>query len=240
MRRQGPLPEWLALRWADELLDGLAYLHSQQPPIIHRDIKPGNLKLRQDDTLVLVDFGIAKEYLPGVDTIPGADAVTPGFSPLEQYSDALTDARSDLYSVGATMYFLLTGVAPPPRRTGPRATRSCCLPRSSSPASPPAASWRCARRSAWRATSAGPARPRCARPSTRQPNGLRRSPCQRQAHKPGKSWQPNPARLPGGQAWRRCCLGCWLPQPAWLPLCSFSLRHLTARSRERLRRRPWL
>ncbi len=114
VQRKGKQPEWLVLRWADELLDGLAYLHSQQPPIIHRDIKPGNLKLRGDDTLVLVDFGIAKEYLPGVNTIAGATAVTPGFSPPEQYTDALTDARSDLYSVGAAMYFLLTGVAPAP------------------------------------------------------------------------------------------------------------------------------
>jgi serine/threonine-protein kinase len=114
VQRKGPQPEWLVLRWAEELLDGLAYLHTQNPPIIHRDIKPGNLKLRQDETLALVDFGIAKEYVPGVDTFAGATAVTPGFSPPEQYSDSLTDARSDLYSAGAAMYFLLTGVAPAP------------------------------------------------------------------------------------------------------------------------------
>ena len=69
------LPEWLVLRWADELLDGLEYLHSQNPPIIHRDVKPSNLKPRQDETLVLVDFGIAKEFVPGMDTLPGASAV---------------------------------------------------------------------------------------------------------------------------------------------------------------------
>ena len=114
VHRKGPQPEWLVLRWTDELLDGLEYLHSQNPPIIHRDVKPGNLKLRQDETLVLVDFGIAKEFLPGTDTSPGANAVTPGFSPLEQYSDIVTDARTDIYSVGATMYFLLTGHIPPP------------------------------------------------------------------------------------------------------------------------------
>jgi hypothetical protein len=114
VQRKGPQPEWQVLRWADELLDGLAFLHTQSPPIIHRDIKPGNLKLRGDGTLVLVDFGIAKEYLPGVNTAAGATAVTPGFSPPEQYADSPTDGRSDLYSVGATMYFLLTGVAPAP------------------------------------------------------------------------------------------------------------------------------
>ena len=114
VHRKGPQPEWLVLRWTDELLEGLEYLHSQNPPIIHRDVKPGNLKLRQDETLVLVDFGIAKEFLPGTDTSPGANAITPGFSPLEQYSDIVTDARTDIYSVGATMYFLLTARIPPP------------------------------------------------------------------------------------------------------------------------------
>ena len=111
--RQGPQPEWLVLRWADELLDGLEYLHDQDPPLIHRDIKPGNLKLRTDETLVLVDFGIATELHPDKDTDEGALAVTPGFSPPEQYSDQPTDARTDIYSVGATLYFLLTGQTPP-------------------------------------------------------------------------------------------------------------------------------
>lgn len=113
VHRKGPQPEWLVLRWTDELLDGLDYLHNQDPPIIHRDIKPGNLKLRSDDTLVLVDFGIATELLPEKETQAGALAVTPGFSPPEQYTDKPTGPRSDVYSVGATLYFLATGVTPP-------------------------------------------------------------------------------------------------------------------------------
>jgi serine/threonine protein kinase len=112
VRQQGPQPEWLVLRWADELLGVLDYLHTQSPPIIHRDVKPGNLKLRQNDTLVLVDFGIAKEYIPEGDTFVGATAVTPGFSPPEQYADSPTDARTDVYSAGATLYYLLAGCAP--------------------------------------------------------------------------------------------------------------------------------
>ena len=112
VQQQGPQPEWLVLRWADELLDVLDYLHTQTPPIIHRDIKPGNLKLRQNDTLVLVDFGIAAEHRPEETEFVGATAVTPGFSPPEQYTDSPADARSDVYSAGATLYYLLTGVIP--------------------------------------------------------------------------------------------------------------------------------
>jgi serine/threonine protein kinase len=121
VQQQGPQPEWLVLRWADELLDVLDYLHTQNPPIIHRDVKPGNLKLRQNDTLVLVDFGIAKEYMPESDAYEGASAVTPGFSPPEQYADSLADERTDVYSAGATLYYLLTGVIPaaaPDRASG--------------------------------------------------------------------------------------------------------------------------
>ncbi len=121
VQQQGPQPEWLVLRWADELLDVLDYLHIQTPPIIHRDVKPGNLKLRQNDTLVLVDFGIAKESIPEGGDFVGATAVTPGFSPPEQYSDGLSDARTDVYSAGATLYYLLTGAIPaaaPDRASG--------------------------------------------------------------------------------------------------------------------------
>lgn len=125
VQRQGPQPEWLVLRWADELLDVLDYLHTQDPPIIHRDVKPGNLKLRENDTLVLVDFGIAEEYRPEGDTLVGVTAVTPGYSPPEQYTDSPADARTDVYAVGATLVYLLTGTAPaaaPDRVAGAGAT----------------------------------------------------------------------------------------------------------------------
>ena len=114
VQRQGPQPEWLVLRWADELLDVLDYLHTQEPPIIHRDVKPGNLKLRQNDTLVLVDFGIARDYVPEGQRSRGLSAISPGFSPPEQYSDQTTDARTDVYAAGATLYYLLSGQAPAP------------------------------------------------------------------------------------------------------------------------------
>jgi serine/threonine protein kinase len=107
--RLGVLPENRALTWVDQVCDALAYLHRQTPPIIHRDIKPGNIRVTPGGQAFLVDFGIAKLYDPALATTMGAKAVTPGFSPPEQYGGGLTDARSDVYSLGATLYTALTG-----------------------------------------------------------------------------------------------------------------------------------
>jgi serine/threonine protein kinase len=107
--RLGVLPEWQLLNWVSQVCDALAYLHSQPAPIIHRDIKPGNIKIRSDGRAILVDFGIAKIYDPYLSTTIGAKAVTPGYSPPEQYGGDTTDARSDIYALGATVYHLLTG-----------------------------------------------------------------------------------------------------------------------------------
>ncbi len=95
------------LNWLDELLDVLTYLHSQD--VIHRDIKPQNLKLNADNHLILLDFGIAKNQT-GSRSI---QAFTPQFAPLEQIQGEGTDPRSDLYSVAATAYALLTNQQPP-------------------------------------------------------------------------------------------------------------------------------
>ncbi|UCF60761.1 MAG: serine/threonine protein kinase, partial [Anaerolineaceae bacterium] len=108
-RQQPTLDE--VLSWADSLCDGLTYLHTRQPPVIHRDIKPANIKLQPDGTIMLVDFGIAKEFDQAV-TTTGARGLTPGFSPPEQYGAQRTDARSDQFSLGATLYALLTGKRP--------------------------------------------------------------------------------------------------------------------------------
>jgi serine/threonine protein kinase len=110
----GPLPEAQVLDWAEQLCDALVYLHNQDPPIIHRDIKPANIKLTPSGKVMLVDFGIAKVYDPNVETTMGAKAITPGYSPPEQYGLGATDARSDLDALGATLYDLLTGQPPPP------------------------------------------------------------------------------------------------------------------------------
>ncbi len=111
--RQGPLPETQVLTWIGEVCNALTYLHSQPVPVIHRDIKPANIKIRPDRRAMLVDFGIAKLYDPEMATTLGARAITPGYSPPEQYGGGRTDARSDIYALGATLYNLLTGKAPP-------------------------------------------------------------------------------------------------------------------------------
>jgi serine/threonine protein kinase len=102
------------LRWADQLLDALEYLHSQKPEIIHRDIKPQNLKLTPRGEVILLDFGLAK----GIVTHQSHESqsirgYTPNYAPLEQIRGTGTDARSDIYSMGATLYHLLTGEMPP-------------------------------------------------------------------------------------------------------------------------------
>jgi serine/threonine protein kinase/cytochrome c-type biogenesis protein CcmH/NrfG len=100
------------VQWMIEVCDAVAYLHSQTPPIIHRDIKPPNIKIKPDGHAVLVDFGIAKVYDPQKRTVMAAKGASSGFSPPEQYTGG-TDARSDVYSLGATLYCALTGQMPP-------------------------------------------------------------------------------------------------------------------------------
>ncbi len=114
VRQSARLSEQQALPWIEQVCDGLTYLHTHQPPIIHRDVKPANIRVRASDgRAMLVDFGIAKIYDPTQKTVLGARAVSPGYSPLEQYGKGMTDARSDVYALEATMYFAFTGVQPP-------------------------------------------------------------------------------------------------------------------------------
>ena len=109
----GLISEMEAVPWFMEVADALAYLHSRKPySILHRDIKPGNIKIQPDGRAVLVDFGLAKVDDKSESTTTGAKAMTPGFSPPEQYGTGRTDARTDIYSLGATMYACLTGAIP--------------------------------------------------------------------------------------------------------------------------------
>ncbi|HEX8709267.1 MAG TPA: protein kinase [Pyrinomonadaceae bacterium] len=112
----GAFPLAEVLDWADQLLDALDYLHTQQLPIIHRDIKPQNLKLTPRNHIVLLDFGLAKGTLEELSRVTATASVfgfSRNYAPLEQIQGSGTDPRSDLYSLAATLYHLVTGAAPP-------------------------------------------------------------------------------------------------------------------------------
>jgi serine/threonine protein kinase len=115
IEREGALPEHQVLTWASQLLNALAYCHHQR--VIHRDVKPQNIIIRPDGQAVLVDFGLVKLWDPRDPRTRTAIRAmgTPEYAPPEQYDAAAghTDARSDIYSLGATLYHALTGQAPP-------------------------------------------------------------------------------------------------------------------------------
>lgn len=106
------IPEKQILAWANQILDALIYLHEQVPPILHRDIKPANIKLTPGGPIKLVDFGLVKIMAPDdnrtVTVLQGKGTVQ--YTPMEQYGGDTghTDIRSDIYSLGATLFHLLT------------------------------------------------------------------------------------------------------------------------------------
>lgn len=110
--RLGTLPEQEVIVLGVAICDALAYMHTRTPMILHRDIKPGNVRITPGGHIYLVDFGLAKVVEGRETTHTGARAMTPGYSPPEQYGGARTDPRSDIYSLGATLYSALTNVLP--------------------------------------------------------------------------------------------------------------------------------
>ncbi|MBN1139764.1 MAG: serine/threonine protein kinase [Anaerolineae bacterium] len=133
-----PPDEKQVLAWAEQLCNALEYLHSQDPPVLHRDIKPSNIKITPAGTVKLVDFGLVKVLLPNeqrtITVVQGRGTVQ--YTPLEQYGgdSGHTDARSDIYSLSATLYHLLTGQAPADAKRRFLTPGSLALPRSLNPA----------------------------------------------------------------------------------------------------------
>jgi serine/threonine protein kinase len=107
--QSGPFNLEAVMVWADQILNTLIYLHTQPKPIVHKDIKPSNLKLGENNRVVLLDFGLSKNMEDGTFT-PGQSRY---YSSLEQYGNGETDQRSDLYSLAATVCYLLVGSPPP-------------------------------------------------------------------------------------------------------------------------------
>ncbi len=110
--RLGPLPEQEVIIIGVAICDAISYMHTSLPVILHRDIKPGNVRITPKGHIYLVDFGLAKIVEGREATHTGARAMTPGYSPPEQYGSARTDGRSDIYSLGATLFCALTNALP--------------------------------------------------------------------------------------------------------------------------------
>jgi serine/threonine protein kinase len=108
----GILPEKTVLGWMIQVCAALVYLHGQSPPIIFRDLKPGNIMLSRAGVIKLIDFGIARHFAPG--KVKDTKLLgTPGYAPPEQHGMGQTRAYSDIYALGATTYHLVTGTPPP-------------------------------------------------------------------------------------------------------------------------------
>lgn len=118
IKEQGAQSQEDVIEWGKQLCDALDYLHTRTPSVIYRDMKPGNIMLKPDGTIKIIDFGIAREYREEQATEKGKldDTTmlgTKGYAAPEQFGGlGQTDARTDVYCLGATMYHLITGKSP--------------------------------------------------------------------------------------------------------------------------------
>nr|MDA8424465.1 serine/threonine-protein kinase [Nitrospiraceae bacterium] len=130
-RRRKPVEEQQALSWAIQICRAMHFLSVQKPrPIVFRDTKPSNIMISRDGRVKLIDFGIARFFKDEQDEDTYVYG-TPGYAAPEQYGTGQTDVRSDLFSLGATLYYCLTGEHPPqnprelpdPRRVNPKMSK---------------------------------------------------------------------------------------------------------------------
>lgn len=119
LKEQGPQSQLDVIDWGKQLCDALDYLHTRTPPVIYRDMKPSNVMLKPDGTVKIIDFGIAREYReeqadPSQKKLDDTTMLgTKGYAAPEQFGGlGQTDARTDVYCLGATLYHLLTGKSP--------------------------------------------------------------------------------------------------------------------------------
>ena len=113
LKTSGAQPEEKVVKWAKQLCDVLGYLHNQNPPIIYRDMKPSNVMLKPDGNVMLIDFGTAREFKNRAMVEDTTCLGTRGYAAPEQFGGrGQTDARTDIYGLGATLYHLLTGHSP--------------------------------------------------------------------------------------------------------------------------------
>ena len=112
LNREGAQPQEKVIEWAKQICDVLGYLHSRVPPIIYRDMKPSNVMLKPDGNIMIIDFGTAREYKSA--SIADTTCLgTQGYAAPEQFGgQGQTDARTDIYCLGATLYHLITGHNP--------------------------------------------------------------------------------------------------------------------------------
>lgn len=112
LESNGAQPQELVIKWAMQLCEALEYLHTRKPPIIYRDMKPANVMVKPDGNIKIIDFGIAREYKESglADTVCLG---TRGYAAPEQFGGkGQTDARTDVYCLGATLYHMVTGQNP--------------------------------------------------------------------------------------------------------------------------------
>ena len=130
VRMYGAQPADKVIEWGKQMCSALGYLHSQNPPLIYRDMKPANVILKPDGAIKFIDFGIMRAYKPN----QSSDTCclgTKGYAAPEQFGGSQTDARTDIFGLGMTMFRLVTGVDPiePPYEIKPICSLNPKLPK---------------------------------------------------------------------------------------------------------------